>query len=176
MPSWDDLPEGPDRRFYLASILGADYGTLSVGNGPNATDPLFTTGAAAGIAFERPQGWFRTEFEARYRDPVSSTVGDPTLGGSASVTARDGWSTMINAWRDRSQHGHEIDGQKPVGDSQHAHIGLPQAVGEFVGLEAGIDRNGHGAKCARRQKQCAPLARIAHTDREVVAPPKPQAL
>ena len=100
MPSWDDLPEGPDRRFYLASILGADYGTLSVGNGPNATDPLFTTGAAAGIAFERPQGWFRTEFEARYRDPVSSTVGDPTLGGSASVTARDGWSTMINAWRD----------------------------------------------------------------------------
>ncbi len=100
MPSWDDLPEGPDRRFYLASILGADYGTLSVGNGPNATDPLFTTGAAAGIAFERPQGWFRTEFEARYRDPVSSTVSDPTLGGSASVTARDGWSTMINAWRD----------------------------------------------------------------------------
>ena len=100
MPSWDDLPEGPDRRFYLASILGADYGTLSVGNGPNATDPLFTTGAAAGIALERPQGWFRTEFEARYRDPVSSTVGDPTLGGSVSVTARDGWSTMINAWRD----------------------------------------------------------------------------
>ena len=100
MPSWDDLPEGPDRRFYMASILGADYGTLAVGNGPNATDPLFTTGGAVGMAFERPQGWFRTEFEARYRDPVSSTVGDPTLGGSASVTARDGWSTMINAWRD----------------------------------------------------------------------------
>ncbi|MEI8368447.1 MAG: outer membrane beta-barrel protein [Planctomycetia bacterium] len=100
MPSWDDLPEGPDRRFYLASILGADFGTLSVGNGPNATDPLFTTGGAVGIALERPQGWIRTEFEARYRDPVSSTVGDPTLGGSASVTARDGWSTMINAWRD----------------------------------------------------------------------------
>ncbi len=100
MPSWDDIPEGPDRRFYLTSILGADFGTLSVGDGPNATDPLFTTGAAVGMAFERPQGWFRTEFEARYRDPVSSTVRDPGLGGTASVTARDGWSTMINAWRD----------------------------------------------------------------------------
>ena len=100
MPSWDDLPEGPDRRFYLASILGADFGTLSVGNGPNPTDSLFTTGGAVGIAVERPQGWFRTEFEARYRDPVSLTTSDPTLGGSASVTARDGWSTMINAWRD----------------------------------------------------------------------------
>jgi opacity protein-like surface antigen len=100
MPSWQDLPEGPDRRFYLASILGADYGTLSVGDGPNPTDALFTAGGAAGIAFERPQGWMRTEFEARYRDPVSLTQSDPTLGGSASVTARDGWSTMINAWRD----------------------------------------------------------------------------
>jgi opacity protein-like surface antigen len=100
MPSWDDIPEGPDRRFYLTSILGADFGTLSVGDGPNVTDPLFTTGAAAGMAFERPQGWFRTEFEARYRDPVSSTVRDPGLGGTAGVTARDGWSTMINAWRD----------------------------------------------------------------------------
>jgi opacity protein-like surface antigen len=100
MPSWDDIPEGPDRRFYLTSILGADFGTLSVGDGPNATDPLFTTGAAGGMAFERPQGWFRTEFEARYRDPVSSTVRDPGLGGTATVTARDGWSTMINTWRD----------------------------------------------------------------------------
>lgn len=100
MPSWDDIPEGPDRRLYLTSILGADFGTLSVGDGPNATDSLFTTGAAGGMAFERPQGWFRTEFEARYRDPVSSTVRDPGLGGTATVTARDGWSTMINTWRD----------------------------------------------------------------------------
>ena len=46
MPSWDELPEGPDRRLYLTSILGADFGTLSVGDGPNATDSLFTTGAA----------------------------------------------------------------------------------------------------------------------------------
>jgi len=100
MPSWDDIPEGPDRRFYLTSILGADFGTLSVGDGPNPTDPLFTTGGAAGIAFERPQGWLRTEFEARYRDPVSLTLREPDLGGTATVTARDGWSTMINAWRD----------------------------------------------------------------------------
>jgi len=100
MPSWDDVPDGPDRRLYLSSILGADFGTLSVGNGPNANDPLFTTGGAVGMAYERPQGWLRTEFEARYRDPVSTTVIQPALGGSASVTGRDGWSTMINAWRD----------------------------------------------------------------------------
>jgi opacity protein-like surface antigen len=100
MPSWDEIPEGPDRRFYLTGLLGVDRGTLSVGDGPNATDSLFTTGGAAGMAFERPQGWLRTEFEARYRDPVSTTASDPDLGGSATVTARDGWSTMINAWRD----------------------------------------------------------------------------
>lgn len=100
MPTWQDLPEGPDRRFYLASIIGADYGTLRVGDGPNVTDPLFTTGAAAGVAFERPQGWIRTEFEARYRDPLAATERDAALGGSATVTARDGWSTMVNAWRD----------------------------------------------------------------------------
>ncbi|GEM_PF-784172 len=100
IPTWDDLPEGPDRRFYLASILGADFGTLSAGDGPNATDQLFTTGAAVGMSFERPQGWIRTEFEGRYRDPLALTVRDAELGGSATVTARDGWSTMVNAWRD----------------------------------------------------------------------------
>ncbi len=98
-PLWRDRPAGPEKRFYLASIVGADHGTFSAGEGPNATGPLFTTGGAAGMAFERRQGWLRTEFEARYRDPIAETVVDPLIG-SASVSALDGWSTMINVWRD----------------------------------------------------------------------------
>ena len=98
-PTWRDLPEGPENRFYLANIVGADFATLSAGDGPNASGPLFTTGGAVGVARERRQGWLRTEFEARYRDPVADTFVDPLIG-TASVSARDGWSTMVNVWRD----------------------------------------------------------------------------
>jgi opacity protein-like surface antigen len=98
-PPLPRLPEGPDRRTYLAGILGADFGTLEVGQGPNASAPLFTAGGAAGMAFERETGWFRSEFEARYRDPVAKTFSGPVLG-EVSVSASDGWSTMVNGWRD----------------------------------------------------------------------------
>jgi len=106
-PAFDDdlppplprLPDGPDRRTYLSGILGADFGTLEVGQGPNASAPLFTAGGAAGMAFERETGWFRGEFEARYRDPVAETFAGPVLG-EVSVSASDGWSTMVNGWRD----------------------------------------------------------------------------
>lgn len=96
---WPRLPVGPDNRFYLSGIMGADFATLEVGQGPNANGPLFTAGGAAGMAFERPNGWLRTEFEARYRDPVALLRVDPALG-TASVSASDGWSTMVNGWRD----------------------------------------------------------------------------
>jgi opacity protein-like surface antigen len=99
-PTWRDIPDGPERQFYLGSIVGADFGSLAMGNGPMVNGPLFTTGGVVGFAAERRMGWLRTEFEARYRDPVSLTLREPDLGGTASVTARDGWSTMINAWRD----------------------------------------------------------------------------
>lgn len=98
-PPLPRLPEGPDRRTYLSGILGADFGTLEVGQGPNASAPLFTAGGAAGMAFERETGWFRGEFEARYRDPVAQTFAGPVLG-EVSVSASDGWSTMVNGWRD----------------------------------------------------------------------------
>lgn len=104
-PSWEGLapwrnpPDGPERRFYLAGILGADFATLELAGGPNANGPLFTCGGAAGIAFERPNGWFRGEFEGRGRDPVVGNFADPLLG-NVQVTGSDGWSTMINGWRD----------------------------------------------------------------------------
>lgn len=99
LPPLPRLPEGPDRRTYLSGILGADFGTLEVGQGPNVSAPLFTAGGAAGMAFERETGWFRGEFEARYRDPVAETFAGPVLG-EVSVSASDGWSTMVNGWRD----------------------------------------------------------------------------
>ena len=98
-PPLPRLPSGPDRRTYVSGILGVDFGTLEVGQGPNASAPLFTAGGAAGMAFERETGWFRAEFEARYRDPVAETFSGPILG-EVSVSASDGWSTMVNGWRD----------------------------------------------------------------------------
>jgi len=98
-PPLPRLPSGPDRRTYLAGIIGADFGTLEVGGGPNVTAPLFTAGGAVGMAFERENGWFRGEFEARYRDPIGERFTDPGIGG-AGVNAVDGWSTMVNGWRD----------------------------------------------------------------------------
>lgn len=93
------FPDGPDRRAYLAGVLGADFATLEVGDGPNASSPGFTTGGAVGVAFERPGGWFRGEFEARARDPVTESFVEPGIG-SATVSASDGWTTLVNGWRD----------------------------------------------------------------------------
>lgn len=97
-PWRDDAPDS-SKRFYLSGILGTDFSTLELTGGPNANGPLFTSGGAVGIAFERPNGWVRGEFEARYRDPVVDGFTDPYLG-NVQVTASDGWSTMINGWRD----------------------------------------------------------------------------
>lgn len=96
---WRDMADDSGKRFYLSGILGTDFSTLELTGGPNANGPLFTSGGAVGIAFERPNGWFRGEFEARYRDPVVDGFADPYLG-NVQVTASDGWSTMINGWRD----------------------------------------------------------------------------
>lgn len=92
-----DVREG-DRRFYLSGIIGPSWGTLQVDDSPSANDPLFTAGGAAGVAFERDAGRLRVEFEGRYRDPISGAFDD----GNAltSLRAANGWSTLVNAWRD----------------------------------------------------------------------------
>jgi opacity protein-like surface antigen len=95
----DYRPAGEaDRRFYLSGILGSSWGTLTVDEPPSVNEPLFTAGGAAGMAFERESGRLRLEFEARYRDPIGATFAD--ADSSASLQAANGWSTLVNLWRD----------------------------------------------------------------------------
>lgn len=87
-----------ERRFYLSGIVGSSWGTLTVDEPPSTNEPLFTAGGAAGMAFERASGRLRLEFEGRYRDPIGQTVSEADAFGS--VQATNGWSTMVNLWRD----------------------------------------------------------------------------
>ncbi len=91
-----------DRQFYLAGIVGADFATLDKVPGDPTTVPnqsIFTAGGALGMRFLRENGSLRLEFEGRGRDQVMATNDTPGLG-SLSTTATDGWSAMVNVWRD----------------------------------------------------------------------------
>ena len=96
-----DAANGP--RFYLAGLVGGSFATLSQPDLPSSNailnQTLLTGGGAAGWAFERPYGFWRTEFEARSRERMQFTEIDP-VAGVTSLHARNGWSTMANAWRD----------------------------------------------------------------------------
>jgi opacity protein-like surface antigen len=108
------------RRFYITGIVGASFANLTSGGTPQSTFPnqdlsnfgsvnntVFTSGGAAGIAFDRPSGLLRVEFEGRQRDLLSGQTflrtNEPTLGDVPyAVRAADGWSAMANVWRDYS--------------------------------------------------------------------------
>lgn len=98
-----DGGEAAAPRFYLSGIVGASFATLTQPDLPESgailNQTLFTGGGAAGWAFERPYGFWRTEFEARSRERMQFTEVDPAAG-TTSFRATDGWSTMANAWRD----------------------------------------------------------------------------
>ena len=90
------------RQFYLGGIVGADFGTLNKQPGfptvvPNQS--LFTGGGTLGMRYLRDDGAWRFEFEGRGRDQISVTEAPPG-GFVATTAARDGWSTMVNVWRD----------------------------------------------------------------------------
>ena len=89
------------RQFYLGGIVGADFGTLNKEAGlptvvPN--DSLFTAGGTVGMRYLRNDGAWRFEFEGRGREQIEDTGVE--AGTVATVAARDGWSTMVNVWRD----------------------------------------------------------------------------
>ena len=90
------------RQFYLGGIVGADFGTLNKEAGQPTVVPnqsLFTGGGTFGMRYLRDDGAWRFEFEGRGRDQISVTEAPP--GGIVATTAaRDGWSTMVNVWRD----------------------------------------------------------------------------
>ena len=103
---------GGGPRWYVSGIVGASFGTLILDQTATATtpaarssivDPLFTAGGTLGVAFARPAGWLRAEVEGRARDPIGNAT-QQEIGGpvyeSQSQYATDGWSAMLNLWRD----------------------------------------------------------------------------
>ena len=100
-----DAFQTSSRRFYLTGIVGASFATLVQPDLPDASaignQTLFTAGGAAGVAFDRPSGWLRMEFEGRGRDQMQISESDAAVG-TLSLNASDGWSTMANVWRDFS--------------------------------------------------------------------------
>lgn len=105
-------------RLYIAGIVGNSFATLGTPLGPNgngAGDPspspaanqsLFTAGGAIGIAFEALDRDWRVEFEGRGRNNLVSSrtsTFDSVVGPETylfTTTAKNGWSTMVNLWRD----------------------------------------------------------------------------
>lgn len=99
-------------RWYVSGIVGASFGTLILDQAATDTlpasrssivDPLFTAGGALGVAFARPYGWLRVEVEGRARDPIGNASQQEISGlvfESESQYATDGWSAMVNLWRD----------------------------------------------------------------------------
>ncbi len=93
---------GSCRQFYLSGIVGAAFATLDKVPGSPTTVPnqsIFTAGGTAGVRFLRDNGGLRLEFEGRGRDQASVTDGD-SLGDSLTTRMTDGWSAMVNLWRD----------------------------------------------------------------------------
>jgi len=106
------------RRLYIAGIVGGSFATLGTPLGPNgdgtgdpspspaANQSLFTAGGAIGLAFEALDRDWRVEFEGRGRNNLVSnrtSTFDAVVGPETflfTTTAKDGWSTMVNLWRD----------------------------------------------------------------------------
>lgn len=99
----DGLLSPATRRFYLSGIVGASFATLSkpaLEDTPAITNQsLFTGGGAVGVAFDRPSGWLRLEFEGRSRETLQVSDTEPVIG-TLKTSASDGWSAMANIWRD----------------------------------------------------------------------------
>jgi opacity protein-like surface antigen len=112
---WDGLPVEPvagvqpsESRFYITGLLGESFATLSdplyrqfQGHGLNRS--VLTAGGAAGVAFERENGRLRVEAEGRGRDDVTAQFSGaipPIPSANFSWAAADGWSALVNVWRD----------------------------------------------------------------------------
>jgi len=89
--------------FYLSSIVGGSFATITQpelppGSPAIGNQSLATGGFAAGLSFDRPRGSLRLEFEGRAREKMQFTDFDPFVG-SLTQGADDGWSGMVNLWR-----------------------------------------------------------------------------
>ena len=93
---------GHCRQFYLGGIIGADFGTLDKTSGLTSVPhrSLFTAGGTVGVRSLRDNGAWRFEFEGRGREQIQDRIIDPSVGSDITIAGRDGWSTMVNTWRD----------------------------------------------------------------------------
>jgi opacity protein-like surface antigen len=115
---WDDVKIQPvasraagEPRFYLTGLLGESFVTLDeplygeVFADRRLNRSVITAGGAAGLAFERENGQLRVEVEGQGRDDVTAAFRDflaPGFGADFRWAANDGWSALVNVWRDFS--------------------------------------------------------------------------
>lgn len=115
---WDDVKIQPVAnrtadapRCYVTGLLGVSFVTLSeplhedIFAGRRLNRSVLTAGGAAGLAFEREDGQLRVEVEGQGRDDVTASFRDgivPLFGADFRWAANDGWSALVNVWRDFS--------------------------------------------------------------------------
>ena len=92
------IEAGP--RFYVAPIVGSSWSTLAADGDVITSRNLFTAGGAAGMAFARPRGQARLEFEGRYRDGYALQESSPDAFVRLAIDQN--WSALVNLWRDVS--------------------------------------------------------------------------
>lgn len=106
--------DAPATQFYVSGIVGASFATIDTGGSRGFADTvirqngsvnetIFTGGGAIGLALARPAGLLRMEVEGRARGPMSGSTtlsvdGVPVT--ALDVHATNGWSSMVNFWRD----------------------------------------------------------------------------
>jgi len=145
-------------RPYVTGIVGASFGTINAGGSNNfgvgssfqtigsVNETMFTGGGAIGMAIDRPSGLLRMEVEGRARGPISGQTSFQVIdaGGFISdapinVSVSDGWSAMVNFWRDyffTDRLGVYGGGGFGVGGYQYSMLGqlngLPLITGSSV--------------------------------------------
>ncbi len=102
--SWN---RSSSRQVYVTGILGSSFSTLNDDlyqgtYGGSVNGSVLAAGGAIGAAYARDNGQLRLEFEAMGRDDLVRHATVPPFAGSVAWGARDGWSTLVNLWRDYS--------------------------------------------------------------------------
>jgi len=146
-------------RPYVTGIVGASFGTINAGGstrygGPSTflqsvgsvNETMFIGGGAIGMAIDRPSGLLRVEVEGRAREPMSGQTnlrnfynGVPDGDSPLTTTATNGWSAMVNFWRDyffTDRLGVYGGGGFGIGGYQYSMLGQFDATTSLIGSSA----------------------------------------
>lgn len=116
--AWGDVAIYPvaaraaaDHRLYVTGLLGEAFVTLDdplygeLFDGSRLNRSVIAAGGAVGVARELEDGRLRVEVEGRGRDDVTAASAEslaPLVGAEFRWAAADGWSALVNVWRDFS--------------------------------------------------------------------------